>query len=323
MPPRKKKPAAGSTGLAAHETAEGKQPPEVQALAKQVADDGGAVLAAYREPLGGAWVLFTSLPIAKVEPTPYQRELSETHAERLATVMTKVGRFLDPLIAVRHAGGYWTPNGMHRLTAMKRLGARSVVALLLSEPEIAFRILALNTEKAHNLKDKSLEVVRMARGLAEDPATAKRPEKDWAFEFEEPAYLTVGQCYEKNGRYAGGAYMPVVKRTDEFSTEGIAKSLAARAGRAARLLELDEAVAEVVARLKAAGLQSAYLKPFVIARINPLRFQKPAKPGQKAPRADFDDTLDKMLDKAKKFDAAKVKPSDLAGAAAYGGAEEG
>jgi ParB family transcriptional regulator, chromosome partitioning protein len=322
MPPRKKKPAAGSTGLAAQETAQGKQPPEVQALAQRVADDGGAVLAAYREPLGGGWVLFVSLPIDKVEPTPFQRELSETHAERLATVMTKVGRFLDPVIAVRHDGGYWTPNGMHRLTAMKRLGARSVVALLLSEPEIAFRILALNTEKAHNLKDKSLEVVRMARGLAEDPETAKRPEKDWAFEFEEPAYLTIGQCYEKNGRFAGGAYMPVVKRCEEFASEGIAKSLEARAARAARLLELDEAVAEVVARLKAAGLQSAYLKPFVIARINPLRFQKPAKPGQKAPRADFAETIDKMLDKARKFDAGKVKPQDLAGAAAYGGGAE-
>src|SRR5262245_19337646 len=225
MPPRKKKATASSTGLGAQDTAAGTPPAEVQELAQKVEKDGGRVLATYREPLGGAWVLLSALPIEKVEPTPFQRELSETHAERLATVMTKVGRFLDPVIAVRHDGGYWTPNGMHRLTAMKRLGAKSVVALLLSEPEIAFRILALNTEKAHNLKDKSLEVVRMARGLADDPETAKRPEKDWAFEFEEPAYLTIGQCYEKNGRFAGGAYMPVVKRCEEFASEGIAKSL--------------------------------------------------------------------------------------------------
>jgi ParB family transcriptional regulator, chromosome partitioning protein len=322
MPPRKKKPAAGSTGLTAAELTSGERPPALEALVKRVGADGGQVLAAYRDPLGGAWLLLASLPIDKVEPTPYQRELSETHADRLAGVIGKVGRFLDPVIATAHGSGYWTPNGMHRLTAMKRLGAKAITALLLPEPEIAFRILALNTEKAHNLKDKSLEVVRMARALAEDKATAGRPESDWAFEFEEPAYLTIGQCYEKNGRFAGGAYMPVVKRCEEFASEGIAKSLEARAARAARLLELDEAVAEVVARLKAAGLQSAYLKPFVIARINPLRFQKPAKPGQKAPRADFAETIDKMLDKARKFDAGKVKPQDLAGAAAYGGGAE-
>jgi len=61
----------------------------------------------------------------------------------------------------------------------------------------------------------------------------------------------------------------------------------------------------------------------VVARINPLRFQKPAKPGQKAPRAEFDATLDKMLASAKKFDASKVRPQDLAAmAAASGPAEE-
>ncbi len=322
MPPRKKKKAeAGSTGLTAAEIVEGKPPPEVQALARRVDGDGGKVLATYRDPLGGAWVLFVSLPIEKVEPTPYQRELSETHADRLATVMTKVGRFLDPLIAVTSDGesGYWTPNGMHRLNALRRLGARAVTALLMADREVAFRILALNTEKAHNLKDKSLEVVRMARGIAADAATADRTEQDFAFEFEEPAYLTIGQCYEKNGRFAGGAYLPIVKRTDEFSADALGDSLEARAERAAKLLELDQAVAEVVARLKAAGFQSAYLKPFVIARINPLRFQRAAKPGQKAPRAEFDATIDKMLASAEKFDVGKVKAQDLAAAAAYAG----
>jgi len=322
MPPRKKKPAAGSVGLAVSDMTSGAQPAPLKALAERVTGDGGQVFAAYKDPLGGAWLLFCALPIDKVEPTPFQRELSETHAERLVGVMQKVGRFLDPVIATAAAsdgGGYWTPNGMHRLTALKRLGAKSIVALLLPEPEIAFRILALNTEKAHNLKDKSLEVVRMARALAEDSETSDRPEKDWAFEFEEPAYLTIGQCYEKNGRFAGGAYMPIVKRTDEFSSKPIGGTLEARAGRAEKLLELDAKVGEVVARLKAAGFQSAYLKPFVIARLNPLRFQRAAKPGQKAPRADFDATIDKMIAGAEKFDVGKVKAQDLATAAAYGG----
>jgi len=322
MPPRKKKPAAGSTGLVVSDMTSGAQSPAVKELAARVAKDGGEVLASYRDPLGGAWLLLAALPIDKVEPTPYQRELSETHADRLAGVMQKVGRFLDPLIATAHDAGYWTPNGMHRLTAMKRLGAKAIVVLLLPEPEIAFRILALNTEKAHNLKDKSLEVVRMARALSEDSEMSGRPERDWAFEFEEPAYLTIGHCYEKNGRFAGGAYMPIVKRTDDFSGDPIGENLAVRAEKAAKLLELDGKVAEVVQKLKAAGFQSAYLKPFVIARLNPLRFIKAAKPGQKAPRAEFDATIDKMIAGADKFDVGKVKQQDLASAAAYAGSAD-
>jgi ParB family chromosome partitioning protein len=182
---------------------------------------------------------------------------------------------------------------------------------------MAYRILALNTEKAHNLRDKSLEVVRMARGLAEG-AAGKQAESDFAFEFEVPAYLTIGFCYEESGRFSGGAYLPVVSRCEEFSDKPLNKSLPLRQARARKLLELDAAVNDCVNRLKEAGLKSAYLKPFVVARLNPLRFQKPARPGQKAPRADFDATIDKMLAGAARFDASKVRPQDLAAAAAMG-----
>jgi ParB family chromosome partitioning protein len=322
MPPRKKKPAKGSVGLAASEVGAGAPPAEVQALAGRVAEDGGVALAAYRDPLAGKWLLLASLPLDAVQATPYQRDLSEAHTKRLAEVIPKVGRFLDPIVAIRHDGGYWTPNGMHRLEAMRRLGAKAIVALVVPEPEVAHRILALNTEKAHNLRDKSLEVVRIARGLAAASETSSRPERDWAFEFEEPAYLTIGMCYEQAGRFSGGAYLSVVKRCEEFSAEPIRRSLEGRERRAKKLLALDEAVNDCVARLKEVGLKSAYLKPFVVARINPLRFVRPAKPGQKAPRADFDATIQKMLEGARKLDASKIRPQDLAVMAAAGAPED-
>jgi len=285
----------------------------VAALAEQVAADGGEVLASYRDPLGARWVLLAALPLEAVEATPYQRELSEAHAKRLADVIPKVGRYLDPLIALRRpdGAGYWTPNGMHRLEAMRRLGAKSITALLVPEPEVAYRILALNTEKAHALKDKSLEAIRMARSLAGEAASARRPEEEWAFEFEEPAYLTLGLCYEENRRFAGSAYLPVVRRCDAFSKKGIASSLAERAAHAEKLLELDQAVNACVKALKERGLQSPYLKPFVVARINPLRWAERPKPGKRAPRADMGATLGKMLASAKKFDPSRIRPQDL------------
>ena len=309
---RKKKAEPKSIGLGSAEVATKTLPREVDELARRVTSDGGAVLGTYKDPFGGGWVLLVVLPIDRVAPTPYQRDLSETHADRLAKVIQKVGMFLDPIVAIPAEDGYWAPNGMHRLAAMTRLGAKSITALLVPDPKVALRILALNTEKAHNLKDKSLEVIRIARALATAPETAKRPEADWAFEFEEPAYLTVGICYEKRPRYAGGAYLPVLRRCEEFSSDAIADSIEAREGRAERLLELDDLVQDLVAKLKEHGLKSPYLKPFVVARVNPLRFQKAPKPGQKAPRADADATIDKMLASARKFDATKVRPQDLA-----------
>lgn len=313
--PRKRKvrPEAGSVGLTAAEVASGSPSAEVGKVRSQIETAGGHVLATYREPFGGHWIALAALPLERVKPTPYQRELSKAHAERLAGVIPKVGRFLDPVIAVAEGDGFISPNGMHRLSALGSLGAKTAVALVIPEPEIAFRILALNTEKAHNLKDKALEVIRMTRALGAD---GTRSEADYAFELEQASLVTLGICYEKNGRFSGGAYNSVVSRCEEFSKEPIAESLALREAHADKLLELDEAVTAAVGRLKEAGFTSGYLKPIVVARVNPLRF---VKPGKDDARPDFDKTIDRMIEGAQKFDPSKVRAQDVAIAAAVGG----
>jgi ParB family chromosome partitioning protein len=318
MPPKKKKVAAASVGLDAREVAASDPPDNVTELAGAVEADGGSVLATYRDPFGGHWLILAALPVDKIAPTPFQRELSATHAKKLEAVIPKVERFLDPLIAIRADEGFWTPNGMHRLEAMKQLGAKSITALIVPEKEIAFRILALNTEKAHNLKDKSLEVVRMAVALAEADDSKDRPEGDWEFEFEEPGYLTIGRCYEANKRFSGSAYMAVVRRCDDYLDMSISAAAEVRAARADKVLAIDEAVSKVVKDLKEAGFKSPYLKPFVVARVNPLRFKK-VKRGHKGPIAEFDETMDKMLEKAEAFDIEKVKESDITASGGSGG----
>jgi ParB family transcriptional regulator, chromosome partitioning protein len=303
MPPRRKKAKEASRGLTATEVAEASPPASIGELRGEIEKDGGSVLSAFRDPLGGFWQVLAALPLDRVAPTPFQRDLSDAHVKRLTGVIDGLGRFLDPIIAIRAKdGGYWTPNGHHRLSAMRKLGARSIVALVVPEPEIAYKILALNTEKAHNLRERSLEVIRMARDLA---TSAPLPEKDYALDFEEPALLTLGVCYEKNGRFPGGAYHPVLKRVDEFFEEKLPKALEKREKRAALVMELEEAVSAAIKALQEKGFQSPYLRAFVVARINPLRFQKGAK-------ASFDPTIEKMLASARKFRADSVKPDQLA-----------
>jgi ParB family chromosome partitioning protein len=312
MPARRKrrtKRAPASHGLEPAELAEGAPPAAVKQLAEAIAEDGGTVLGTYRDPLGGEWLVLAGLPVSKVEPTPYQRDLSDAHVKRLADAIERLGRFLDPIIAVRADGGYWTPNGHHRLAALKRLGARTVTALVVPDQRVAHRILVLNTEKAHNLRERALEVRRLADALAK---LDDRPEREFETEFEEPALVTLGLCYQRNGRFAGGSYHPVLKRVDAFLELKLSKALAERRKRAERLLALDETVSEVVKKLKERGFESPYLKAFVVARINPIRFHK----GEPPP---YGEVIEKMLAAAKKFDVGKVKADQLASA---GGAAE-
>src|SRR5438552_1852148 len=300
---RKKKTAPEPRGFEAAQLASGAPPAAVQKLSDEIARDGGSMLGAYRDPLGGHWQVLAGLPLEKVEPTPYQRDLSETHVARLSSAIERLGRFLDPVIAIRTEDGrYWTPNGHHRVAALRALGARSIVALVVPEPEVAHRILLLNTEKAHNLRERSLEVIRLAQGLAD---LDDRPEKDFQVEFEEAALLTLGLCYQKNGRFAGAVYHPVLRRTETFLAMKLSKALETRGEHAREVTALNEAVEEAVKGLKERGFESPYLKAFVVARINPLRFQRKAT-------ADFDETLGKMNAALKKLDLTKVKPDQLA-----------
>lgn len=317
--PRRKKKAAPeprSRGIAPDSIGSGSPPAAIARLAEAIETDGGTVLARYKDPLGGNWQLFAALPIDLVEPTPYQRDLSKPHVERLSDAMDRLGRYLDPMIVVRGeqpdgqgSRPYWTPNGNHRLAALRTLGARSVVAIVVPDIEVAHRILLLNTEKAHNLRERSLEVIRLAELLA---STESRPERDYEIEFEEPSLLTLGLCYQQNGRFAGGAYHPVLRRAEKFSAAALPKSLETRRERAGRVLELDEAVSAAMKKLKERGFESPYLRPFVIARINPLRFKRGGSP-------DVDETLDTMLAAARRFDAGRVRADQVARA---GGAPE-
>jgi ParB family chromosome partitioning protein len=303
--PRKAKPR--SKGLAPAEC----RLPEASASASEITDAiekaGGCLVGSYKEPLGGHAVFVSILPIEAIEPTPFQRDLSDAHHKRLADVINKTGRFLDPIIAVTAPqNGFWTPNGRHRLEAMRRLGAKSIAALVVPDREVAWQILALNTEKAHNLKERALEVIRIYRGLVDEDASRK--ESQFAFYLDEAALITLGICYERMPRFGGGVYHSILRRLESFSDESLRSSLKEHEKRAEMVIELDEKVAGVVKKLKERGLVSPYLRSFVVARINPLRWIKDEPP----PLAEV---LKTMRERVTKFNVEKIKPQDLAGTA--------
>ncbi len=282
----------------------GQVPSAVNLLAEQIERDGGSALAIYQEPMGKAWQIFALLPLDRVHPTPYQRDLSQPHVKRLTEVIKKLDRFIDPLVVVRtEDGSYWTPNGNHRLAALKKLKAKYVTTVLIPDPNVAFQILALNTEKAHNLKDKSIEVIRMYRALME--VSGRSPEQQFAFQFEEAHFITLGLVYEKKARFAGSVFAPILRRVDKFLKDPLTKAFSERESRAETLERVDKLLTDAVKELKSQGINHPYVKNFVIARVNPLSRARKTMPS-------FATTFQKLEASLEKFDPSKVRISEVA-----------
>lgn len=287
--------------------AKGKPPPHALTLAREIEEHGGHVLAIYTEPVGERWQLFSLLPLEQVEPTPYQRDLSKPHVKRLQEVIKKLDRFVDPVVVVAQGpGSYWTPNGHHRLAALRKLKAKWVSAILIPDAEVAFQILALNTEKAHNLREKSLEVIRMYRAL--QLQEGGKSEEAFSFQFEEPYYITLGLMYERHPRFAGGAFSPILRRVDNFLRSPLAKAYEERQRRAEQIEAADAVLSDVVAGIKKRGINHPYIKNFILARCNPLTRARKSVPG-------FEETFDKLHRALDRFDVDKIRMEDIARAA--------
>jgi ParB family chromosome partitioning protein len=284
----------------------GKPPRELEELAAVIEADGGAAMAAYQEPIGGHWHLFALLPIEKVQPTPYQRDLSPTHLKRMVEVMKKLDRFTEPIVAVRSGGVYFTPNGNHRRAAAENSKAKLLPAIVIPDPEVAFQILALNTEKQHNLRDKALEVIRMYRARMEQDA--RRAEKDYAFEFERAHFITLGIMYEKKPRFSGGVFAPLLSRVDNFLAKPLAAAFEDRTERASQIERADELLIELVAQGKKRGLMHPYLKNFIVARSNPLTRARKNLPTCKA-------ALASLIKALEEFDLGKIHYGQIRDAA--------
>jgi len=118
----------------------------------------------------------------------------------------------------------------------------------------------------------------------------------------------LGVCYERFPRFGGGAYHSILRRLETFTDEPLRSAIKDHEKRATMVLDLEEKVAAAVKKLKERGLVSPYLRSFVVARINPLRWIK----GEPPP---LEEVLKTMRERAAKFNVEKIRPQDLAGAA--------
>jgi ParB family chromosome partitioning protein len=156
----------------------------------------------------------------------------------------------------------------------------------------------------------------MARELARRHPRAR--ESDYTAEFESAELLTLGIVYDRERRFAGGAYAPFLKKVDRFTVKTLPAALREREGWAERLLAIDARVKEIIAQLQKRGFRSPYLRTYVVARLNPVRFHR-AKRGATAPAMPIGAALTRMAAAARAFDVGSVRERDLALVAAVAG----
>lgn len=266
--------------------------------------EGIEILSVYKEPFSNQEQILALVPIRLCQPTPFQREVSPAHLTRLKYSIEKIGRFLDPIILVRSKEGkYWTPNGSHRLAAMKALGKEKITAIIVPDEKVLGQILALNIEKPHNIKEKSLEVIKMYRHFLATGGDI--PESEFAFQFEEPYFATLGVIYEKRERFSGAAYVPLLKRIDQFLSQPLSEAIKERERRAKRVEEeVEPKVLRLMKELEEKKFTFPFLKQLIISQNNPVR-------GRKKERLEFDEGIEQFMNNLARFDLAKMRKAKI------------
>ncbi len=273
---------------------------------ERVVKEGGEIIGTYKDPLGGGCA-------ARLHPAHRESRAHAVPARPFATCTTRSSRtsstrpasFSIPIIASprrRKASGRRTAapadgDAAARREVDHRAGGAQARDRL-ADPRAQHR------EGAQPAREVARSDPHLSRADRRGP---KRAESGFSFYLEEASFVTLGICYEKNGKFAGGAYNSIVRRLEKFSDEPIGKALKAHEKHAEMLMELDARVAEVVTKLKAKGFVSPYLRAFVVARINPLRWIQ----GDPPP---LEEVLKTMRERAAKFNTEKIKQEDLASA---------
>ena len=203
------------------------------------AADGGAVLAAYREPLGGHALhaggaarrqgradavpaRHLRRPRAPADAGDGQDQALPRSDHRGARADRRRGvldaQRLPPADRAQGAGRQDHPGAA---------GARARGRL--PDPRAQHR------EGAQPAREGDRRAPHVRRPRADRRTATRRP---FALEFEEPALATLGFAYEERGRLSGGAYHPILRKVDA-GCPGKLRRRAARAARARAALLLD------------------------------------------------------------------------------------
>jgi ParB family chromosome partitioning protein len=258
----------------------------------------GEDIITYKEPISGKTLEFKILKIDEIDIHSYERSISEEHLRKLMTAISKVGVYLDPITVFKDKSGkYYVLNGQHRLLAMKKLGFEEIPAIIFDDPEIAKNIIALNTEKAPDIRDMAKEsktiYMEYVENFPDEPESV-------AGRYIEAYYVTCGFAYEKMERFGGSVFESLMKKVDLFTEERFADAVKMREERAERLITLYQKIIELEKQLKEQDIWHPFIRKEIFSHINPYKRLRVIPDT-------FDEVVDKLMTNLENLDVESFR----------------
>lgn len=217
-------------------------------------------IATFEEPVKKQVLKLALFKIDEIFIPPFQRDLSESLKKHLEMVIEKLG-FLTPIIVAPKDGKYYVVDGRHRLEAMRDLGAREILAIIVDE-SLYHYILEFNTEKPPNVKEKSKQAYRLYMDLLKE--NSELIESELFTYFKDPIFITFGFAIEEyDARFPASFYENFVSKIDQFLDFPLEEAAKERRKRAEALLELNQVVNQKYAEF---GWENALLKGEIVRK---------------------------------------------------------
>ncbi|MFN3505702.1 MAG: ParB/RepB/Spo0J family partition protein [Caldimicrobium sp.] len=217
-------------------------------------------IATFEDPVKKQPLKLALFKIEEIDAPPFQRDISESLKKHLEMAIEKLG-FLTPIVVVPKGGRYYVVDGRHRLEAMRELGAREILAVVVDE-SLYHYILEFNTEKPPNVKEKAKQAYRLYMDFIKEDETLI--EEDLFVYFKEPMLITFGFAIEElDSKFPASFYESFVSKIDEFLKLPLKEAVDERRKRAHRLIELNKIVNEKYAEF---GWENALLKGEIVRK---------------------------------------------------------
>lgn len=227
-----------------------------------------------RDEYKGYDLYIAEIPTQKLEVVVYQRKPSKPHVKSLIKSISTVG-FVVPLVVAKKPGEdkFIILDGQHRYLACLDLGIRKIPCVIIPW-EYATLMINLNIEKQPNIKEKSYVALRVYNELVDMFPDKRETDDEILQSVEEIYFVTVGMVYEKEDKFSGSSWEPILKKTDWPFDLPLKEAKVKREKRAQTLEELHLLVKEIVSRLKDIGISHPFVYKEVVSYANPIKRQR-------------------------------------------------
>src|SRR5438105_9541659 len=201
-----------------------------------------------KDPLKRQPLTITLARKGDLEVIAHQRKPRPAHLKALSASIERLG-FITPLVAVKRDGKYVIIDGQHRFRAGVELGLKEFPVVVVPE-KLARRMMSLNIEQSLNIRERSTIALSIYREMLEESPKRAEDHGEIVDILESAHIITLGLAYEGNGRLAGSAYEPLLKKCDGFLAQPLQDAYETRVARAEQVNVAAKAVKAVEDALK-------------------------------------------------------------------------